>query len=96
MERRTIKSIYLGGGTPSLLTADQLSLIFKKLHTHYDVSSDAEITLEANPEDVTKETLLDWHSIGINRLSAGIQSFLERDLKSMNRAHTADECLSKP
>jgi putative oxygen-independent coproporphyrinogen III oxidase len=88
-----IETIYLGGGTPSILLTDDLARIFDALHKKFSIKEDAEITLEANPDDITKEKLVDWKTIGINRLSVGIQSFLEEELKWMNRAHTAKESL---
>ena len=88
-----IETIYLGGGTPSILTTDDLARIFDALHKKFSLKEDAEITLEANPDDISNEKLADWKTIGINRLSVGIQSFLEEELKWMNRAHTAKESL---
>lgn len=85
------RSIYFGGGTPSLLSPAELDLIFKTLHNYFDFNSQAEITLEANPDDITKETLLHWKKAGINRLSIGLQSFNDAELKWMNRAHSAEE-----
>jgi oxygen-independent coproporphyrinogen-3 oxidase len=88
-----IETIYLGGGTPSILATDDLERIFDALHNKFSITKDAEITLEANPDDITNEKLIGWKTIGINRLSVGIQSFLEEELKWMNRAHTAKESL---
>ncbi|MBC7535817.1 MAG: radical SAM family heme chaperone HemW [Ferruginibacter sp.] len=89
----TIDSIYFGGGTPSLLTKDELMLIIDALHATFQISKNAEITLEANPDDINKKILDDWLAIGINRLSLGVQSFNEAELRWMNRAHTARESL---
>ena len=89
-----ISTLYFGGGTPSILTADDLKFIFDALQKKFEFADDIEITLEANPDDVTEEKLKDWKAIGINRLSVGIQSFLEGELKWMNRAHTAAESLA--
>ncbi len=89
----TIDSIYFGGGTPSLLTKDELMLIIDALHASFQISKNAEITLEANPDDINKKILDDWLAIGINRLSLGVQSFNEAELRWMNRAHTARESL---
>ncbi|MBK7884326.1 MAG: radical SAM family heme chaperone HemW [Chitinophagaceae bacterium] len=88
-----IETIYFGGGTPSILSTDDLKLIFEALNNKFVIAADAEITLEANPDDINKEKLLEWKSVGINRLSVGIQSFLEEELIWMNRAHTANESL---
>ena len=89
----TIDSIYFGGGTPSLLTKDELMLIIDALHASFRISKNAEITLEANPDDINKTILDDWRAIGINRLSLGVQSFNDMELRWMNRAHTARESL---
>ncbi|MEO9146307.1 MAG: radical SAM family heme chaperone HemW [Ginsengibacter sp.] len=84
-----IETIYFGGGTPSLLSQDDLNSILSSLKENYHIAGDPEITLEANPDDITIEKLNEWRNAGINRLSIGIQSFIERDLKWMNRAHNA-------
>ena len=88
-----IESIYFGGGTPSLLNEIQLGELISILHETFDVVADAEITLEANPDDLTKENLLIFKTSGINRLSIGIQSFREQDLIVMNRAHNVEQAL---
>jgi oxygen-independent coproporphyrinogen-3 oxidase len=87
----TIETIYFGGGTPSLLTRDELALIFKTIFENFTVSKTSEITLEANPDDLTEEKIKQLADSPINRLSIGIQSFFEEDLKFMNRAHNAEE-----
>jgi oxygen-independent coproporphyrinogen III oxidase len=84
-----INTIYLGGGTPSLLSDSELELILDTLKENYTISPSAEITLEANPDDIHSDKLNHWHRVGINRLSIGIQSFFEEDLHWMNRAHNA-------
>ncbi len=89
----TIETVYFGGGTPSLLSANDLDRIFEALHKKFSISKSAEITLEANPDDVNNNTLLAWKSAGINRLSMGIQSFDEDELVWMNRAHRAADSL---
>jgi oxygen-independent coproporphyrinogen III oxidase len=89
----TIETIYFGGGTPSLLTKADLKAIFEVLHNRFDIAKDAEITLEANPDDITVDVLKTWKHIGINRLSVGLQSFNEAELKWMNRAHNATQSL---
>lgn len=86
---RKMDTIYFGGGTPSLLSATELKNIFAALHSRYDIATDAEITLESNPDDITPEHLQLWKTLGINRLSIGVQSFVEDDLRWMNRAHNA-------
>lgn len=91
---QTIETIYFGGGTPSLLSINELSLVLDSVYQNYAVCQAPEITLEANPDDITKEKLSDWKNVGINRLSIGLQSFRSEDLKWMNRAHTAEEALN--
>ncbi len=86
-----IQTIYFGGGTPSLLENEELSLILTTIRKNYNVSKTAEISLEANPEDVCEEKLTHWKNEGINRLSIGLQSFKESDMKWMNRAHLASD-----
>jgi oxygen-independent coproporphyrinogen-3 oxidase len=89
-----VNTIYFGGGTPSLLTIEDLTAILQTLKQHFQVAADAEITLEANPDDITEQKLRDWKQAGINRLSIGVQSFFEEDLQWMNRAHTAQQAIS--
>jgi oxygen-independent coproporphyrinogen-3 oxidase len=98
LKNQTVETIYFGGGTPSLLTIDELQLLIDAIYENYKVSKHPEITLEANPDDLSAEALakadLSYELLkktGINRLSIGIQSFFETDLKLMNRAHNADE-----
>jgi oxygen-independent coproporphyrinogen-3 oxidase len=87
----TIETIYFGGGTPSLLTAAELNLLFEALHRHFQVAADAEVTLEANPDDLTDAKLRELAASPVNRLSIGLQSFHEPHLRLMNRAHSAPE-----
>ena len=89
-----VETIYFGGGTPSLLTISDLRLQIDKIRETLSVSNDAEITLEANPDDINEERLTGWKEIGINRLSIGVQSFFEEDLLWMNRAHNAEQAVS--
>jgi oxygen-independent coproporphyrinogen-3 oxidase len=84
-----IETVYFGGGTPSLLSAEELDRIFKTLYDNFSIAKNAEITLEANPDDLSKSKLQELKQSPVNRLSIGIQSFFEEDLKLMNRAHTA-------
>jgi len=88
-----VETIYFGGGTPSLLSPSELKEVFEALHKHVEISAAAEITLEVNPDDLTTEKLLGLKSSPINRLSIGVQSFFDEDLRFMNRAHTAKEAL---
>lgn len=89
-----MESIYLGGGTPSLLTTEELERIFKVLSNHFNLSTVKEITLEANPDDLYPDKLKALRDSPINRLSIGIQSYREEDLRYMNRAHNAKEARS--
>lgn len=88
---KKIQTIYFGGGTPSLLTYEELMRIFDALQQTSALASDAEITLEANPDDLTFQKLRELKQTPVNRFSIGIQSFFEEDLKLMNRAHSAHE-----
>jgi len=94
LEKGSLESIYFGGGTPSLLTPDELGTILNTLAIYFNWRSDAEITLEVNPDDISKERLSGWRSLGINRLSIGLQSFDDNELKWMNRAHTSGESVN--
>ena len=87
----TVETIYFGGGTPSLLQIEDLGLQIDKMKESFILPANAEITIETNPDDITEEKLQGWKSIGINRLSIGIQSFFEEDLQWMNRAHSAQQ-----
>lgn len=91
LQSQQVETIYFGGGTPSLLQIDELALLMNAFHQRFNIQPTAEITLEANPDDVTDEKLIGWKTLGINRLSIGIQSLFEEDLQWMNRAHTAAE-----
>ena len=86
-----IETIYFGGGTPSRLQIADLRLQLDSIYKNYKVVEDPEITLEANPDDLSEDYLIELSKIGINRLSIGIQSFFEDDLKMMNRAHNSAE-----
>lgn len=91
LQGEPVATIYFGGGTPSLLDASEIALLLQTIRSHYTVLPQAEITLEANPDDITTEKLEAWKAAGINRLSIGIQSFFETDLQWMNRAHNAGQ-----
>jgi oxygen-independent coproporphyrinogen III oxidase len=93
-----IESIYFGGGTPSLLTKEELDAIIHQIYRYHAVQEDIECTLEANPDDLTEQTCTMLRQAGINRLSIGIQSFDEADLQFMNRSHSAtqaEECIHR-
>lgn len=92
LENQPLDSIYFGGGTPSLLHASELNALFDGIYRLHRVAPDAEITLEANPDDLTLDKLLFLRNhTPVNRLSIGIQSFFEEDLLWMNRAHNAHD-----
>ena len=96
LEDRTVSTIYVGGGTPSMIGSDLLAKIFDTLRNNYTISPDAEITLEANPDDISAQTLEQWKKLEINRLSIGIQSFRDDDLHYLNRVHNsqrAKDCI---
>ncbi len=86
-----VKTIYFGGGTPSLVQAADLGKILHVIRKQFDIDPGAEITIEANPDDITESRAEEWLKLGINRLSIGIQSFHEHDLQWMNRAHDAKQ-----
>ena len=94
LENEPLDTIYIGGGTPSLLSSDELKTIFDKINQLYTVVENAEITLEANPDDLSIDKLKSLINTPINRLSIGIQSFFEEDLQFMNRAHNATEAIN--
>jgi len=89
-----VSSIYFGGGTPSILDKEEIKSIIHTIYNYFKIDTDPEITLECNPDDLDKNKLLELKEIGINRLSIGIQSFNDSDLKFMNRSHNAKEALS--
>ncbi|WP_335965706.1 radical SAM family heme chaperone HemW [Galbibacter sp. PAP.153] len=88
-----IETIYFGGGTPSLLLVDEINFLIGTIYSNYKVDAKPEITLEANPDDLSSEKIKALAQTKINRLSIGVQSFFEDDLKLMNRAHNAKEAL---
>jgi len=94
LNNEKIETIYFGGGTPSLMNADELQVLIGQITDLFEVSSTAEITIEANPDDLNPQYVREIKSTLINRFSIGIQSFFEDDLKWMNRAHTASEAQS--
>ncbi|WP_026897044.1 radical SAM family heme chaperone HemW [Daejeonella oryzae] len=91
LANQNIETIYFGGGTPSLLDADELHILISEIGNHYDLSATAEITLEANPDDLSPQKVKELKQTAINRFSIGIQSFFEEDLIWMNRAHSSKE-----
>ena len=91
LETDELQTIYFGGGTPSLLDESELNYLMDTIHSNFTVNTEAEITLEANPDDLNKEKLVQLKAAGINRLSIGIQSFHEPHLKHLNRIHDSFE-----
>ena len=92
-EPESIETIYFGGGTPSLLQPSEIAALVEAVRDRYPVTATAEVTLEANPDDMDDRMPPQWRKAGINRLSIGIQSFHQRDLAAMNRAHDAARAL---
>jgi oxygen-independent coproporphyrinogen-3 oxidase len=90
-ENEMVETIYFGGGTPSVLTSEEIDFLIAAVYENYDVAANPEITLEANPDDLSTERILELSKSKINRLSIGIQSFFEDDLRMMNRAHNSEE-----
>jgi oxygen-independent coproporphyrinogen-3 oxidase len=84
-----IETIYLGGGTPSLLSIEELQFLFDSIRAKFQLDELKEVTLEANPEDITRDRLQSWHQLGINRLSVGIQTFDDNILSKFNRNHSS-------
>ena len=90
----TIDSIYFGGGTPSILNLNEIKNILNCINKNYSIDSNVEITLEANPEDINLNLVKEYKKAGINRLSIGVQSFNDKELKFMNRSHNAQEAIN--
>lgn len=82
-----VASIYLGGGTPSHTRIDNLTRIFSAIHAHFDVAANAEISMESNPEDYTPGAIDAWRALGVNRISIGVQSFVDAELAAISRVH---------
>lgn len=93
LKEEEVKTIYFGGGTPSVLEASQLEKLLNQVYKNYTVAADAEITLEANPDDLTAEKLKIFKAFGVNRLSIGTQSFDDEVLTYMNRAHGSQQAI---
>ncbi|RKS94568.1 oxygen-independent coproporphyrinogen-3 oxidase [Flavobacterium limicola] len=90
-EKEQVETIYFGGGTPSVLTSEEINFLIAEVYSNYKVAENPEITLEANPDDLSEERIIELSKSKINRLSIGIQSFFEDDLQLMNRAHNSAE-----
>ncbi len=93
--KRPIKTIYIGGGTPSVLTANQIEKIVKCVYDNFDVYEDAEFTIEANPNSISEELLKVWKSLRVNRLSIGVQSLSDKSLKKIGRLHDKKMAVEK-
>ena len=93
LSNEKISTIYFGGGTPSILDAKQINSIINKIYQEFKVEENAEITLEANPDDLKINKVIDLSKTKINRLSIGVQSFIDRELKAMNRAHDSKKAM---
>jgi oxygen-independent coproporphyrinogen-3 oxidase len=91
--KESINTLYFGGGTPSILPAKEIEQIINTVYQEFNISSLTEVTLEANPDDLDKQKLMALFGMGVNRLSIGVQSFEDKALKWMNRAHTAREAI---
>ncbi|RKS12984.1 radical SAM family heme chaperone HemW [Flavobacterium sp. 120] len=90
-ENEDVETIYFGGGTPSVLSSEEINFLIAAVYSNYSVIENPEITLEANPDDLSSERIIELSKSKINRLSIGIQSFFEEDLQLMNRAHNSAE-----
>lgn len=91
LEKCDIDTIYFGGGTPSFIKAENISKIMNTLKSHFNVYKNAEITLEANPATLSEQKLLSYKNSGINRISLGVQSFVDEELKILGRLHSAED-----
>jgi oxygen-independent coproporphyrinogen-3 oxidase len=92
-ENECIETIYFGGGTPSVLTMEEINFLIQHVYQNFEVSENPEITLEANPDDLSESYLVALSESPVNRLSIGVQSFFEADLQMMNRAHNSEEAI---
>jgi len=91
LDGETVKTIYFGGGTPSLLQIGELKKILDHIFRHFSVDPEAEITLEANPDDISESIAREWKGTHVNRLSIGVQSFFDDDLHYLNRVHNSSQ-----
>jgi len=94
LDGEEVETIYFGGGTPSILSAKEINHLLYTVIENFEVAEDVEITLEANPDDLSLEKLIELRKAGINRLSIGIQSFFEEDLEYLNRVHDAPQAIA--
>ena len=96
LQGQQVETIYFGGGTPSVLEVDEVVALIATIRSNYRLVTNAEITLEANPDDLSEDYIIALAKSPVNRLSIGIQSFFETDLRLMNRSHTAPAIASQP
>jgi oxygen-independent coproporphyrinogen-3 oxidase len=94
LDSKEIATIYFGGGTPSILSVNEIKELLTSINKHYSINKKVEVTIECNPDDLSKEKLISLKKIGINRLSIGIQSFNDQDLKFMNRSHNSEQAIN--
>lgn len=94
LDKKNLDTVYFGGGTPSILSLQELERIMGSIHKHFQVTNDTEITIEANPDDLNKGKILELNKLGVNRLSIGIQSFHDEHLKYLHRIHSSEEAAS--
>jgi oxygen-independent coproporphyrinogen-3 oxidase len=94
LQNEIVETIYFGGGTPSMLSSKEISTLIDAVYKNHTVIEAPEITLEANPDDLSEEKIIELSNSPINRLSIGVQSFFEKDLKLMNRAHNSKEAIN--
>ncbi len=94
IQQEPIETIYFGGGTPSLLSKEDVEKIINTIYKWYTVANDVELSLEANPDDINNKKLEDWIQLGINRLSIGVQSYTDSELQWMDRVHTAQQAIT--
>ncbi len=94
LKNETVTTVYFGGGTPSVFTVDEIGRILSHINNNYTLSKDCEITIELNPDDVNRDYLKDLKALNINRISLGIQSWHDTDLKMLNRRHDAAGAIS--
>jgi oxygen-independent coproporphyrinogen III oxidase len=94
LKNEEIKTVYFGGGTPSLLDSNEIRNLLEQLNSNFNISKNSEITLEVNPDDITEQYVKEIKNIGINRISIGVQSFFDEDLKMLNRRHDAKQAMA--
>ena len=94
IKKNKISTIYFGGGTPSIIDIKLMDKLIKSITQNHDIEKECEVTIEANPDDITIKKLKSWKDIGFNRLSLGVQTFDETSLKILNRTHNKDQALN--